>query len=596
MTADGAEPVGGRRRKTTWWARHRSRWTLPLVIIVIIVIVAAVDHIAAKRISQVDRPPPSSLASTPGGSATVDLDQQMAGFNPNTSAGAASATPTVMASVLPSAYIINPQHLAVPNAALLQSVEVIKPAPLTISYVINPKAVWSDGTPVSAQDFIYAWESQRGVGVDIDGKPFDVASTLGYRDIDSVTPSADGKTVTVLFGTPFTDWRVLFSNMVPAHVAEQVGWNSGFQTFNPARDLSAGPMTIQSVAPDGTVVLVPNQRWWGPKPKLSRVVVKESQSSASWIGSLSRSNGSVSQPIGFDLTDLNRVTSLPNVQSQVGSSMTFLQLEFNVRSTIAGTVAVRQAVAHALDRSKLLTDAFGSMQAAPAIDDDHLAVNTQPQYSASAVAGTYATVDPAASARLLATAGYTRFVFGPYEDVTGRPLQLKMAVEEGDPWIAGVAQLIAAQLDAAGIDVVIVPVDGAKGMSDAARAGSYDMALVSRTASTFLTSTMAWFSTQLGLPGSGGSEDWSNFSDPAVDQLFRQASVELNPVKGATYYGQIDDELWNEMVALPLFQEPALLAHGVQIGTVQYNPSSTGLLWNVADWTALTPKPAKPGS
>ena len=148
-----------------------ARRTLPLVIIVIIIIVAAVDHIAAKRIAQVELPTPSSLVSTHGGSATVDLDQHMAGFNPNTSAGAASATPTVMASVLPSAYIINPQHLAVPNAALLQSVEVIKPAPLTISYVINPKAVWSDGTPVTAEDFIYAWESQRGVGVDIDGKP-----------------------------------------------------------------------------------------------------------------------------------------------------------------------------------------------------------------------------------------------------------------------------------------------------------------------------------------------------------------------------------------------------------------------------------------
>lgn len=581
---------------TRLWARHRSRWTLPLVIIVIIIIVAAVDHIAAKRIAQVELPTPSSLVSTHGGSATVDLDQHMAGFNPNTSAGAASATPTVMASVLPSAYIINPQHLAVPNAALLQSVEVIKPAPLTISYVINPKAVWSDGTPVTAEDFIYAWESQRGVGVDIDGKPFDVASTLGYRDIDSVTPSADGKTVTVLFGTPFTDWRVLFSNMVPAHVAEEVGWNSGFQTFNPARDLSAGPMTIQSVSPDGTVVLVPSERWWGPKPKLSRVVVRQNQSSASWIGSLSHSNGSVSQPNGFDLADLNRVTSLPNVQSQVGTSMTFLQLEFNVRSSIAGTVLVRQAVAHALDRSKLLTDAFGSIQAAPAIDDDHLAVNTQPQYAASTAAGPYASVDTAQSARLLATAGYTRFVFGSYEDVSGRPLQLRMAVEAGDPWIAGVATLIAAQLDAAGIEVVVVPVDGAKGMSDAARADSYDMALVSRTASTFLTSTMAWYSTQLGLPGSGGSEDWSNFSDPTVDQLFRQASIELNPVKGAAYYGQIDDELWNEMVALPLFQEPAFLAHGVQIGTVQYNSSSTGLLWNVTQWTALKPKPAKSGS
>ena len=199
-------------------------------------------------------------------------------------------------------------------------------------------------------------------------------------------------------------------------------------------------------------------------------------------------------------------------------------------------------------------------------------MNSQPQYAASTAAAPYSSSDVAASARLLAAAGYTRFASGPYEDVSGRPLQLKMAVETGDPWTAELATLIAAQLDAAGIEVVVVPVDGAKGMSDAARANSYDMALVSRTASTFLTSTLAWYSAQLGLPGTDGSEDWSNFMDPTVDQLFRQASVELNPVKGATYYGQIDDELWNEMVALPLFQEPAFLAHGVQIGDRAVQP------------------------
>jgi hypothetical protein len=129
VTTDGAETVGRRHLFTVFWARHRSRWTLPLVIIVIIIIVAAVDHIGDDRISQVDRPPPSGLVATNGGSATVAFDQPMAGFNPNTAEGAVSGAPTVLASVLPSAYIVNPQKLAVPNSALLQSVEVIRPAP-----------------------------------------------------------------------------------------------------------------------------------------------------------------------------------------------------------------------------------------------------------------------------------------------------------------------------------------------------------------------------------------------------------------------------------------------------------------------------------
>jgi peptide/nickel transport system substrate-binding protein len=397
----------------------------------------------------------------------------------------------------------------------------------------------------------------------------------------------------VLFGTPFTDWRALFANMVPAHIAEQVGWNTGFQTFNPARDLSAGPMTIQSVSSSGTVVLVPNGKWWGAKPRLSAVVVKENQSPTASIGALSNSKRTVSQPNGFDLSDLNRVTSLPNVQSQIRDSMQFLQLEFNVRSPVTGTLAVRQAIAHSLDRSKLLNDTLGSVQGSPAVDNDHLAVNSQPQYATSQASAAYAGVNAGAADTLMSTAGYTRLVFGPYEDIAGKPIVLRMAVESGDPWIAGMADLVADQLEAAGFEVDTVPVDGVSGMDDAARSNGYDLALVSRTASTFLTSTMAWYSEQLGVPEPGGSADWSNYDDPTLDQLFRQASQELNPVNGATYYAQIDTQLWNQMIALPLFQEPAFLAHGVQLGTIRYNPSSTGLLWNVADWTALKPKPVK---
>ena len=89
------------------------------------------------------------------------------------------------------------------NTDLLVSVEATSTSPLTIQYVINPKAVWSDGVPVTADDFIYAWQSQRGDGIDVDGQPDQVASTLGYRDVASVTGSHDGRTVTVVFATPY---------------------------------------------------------------------------------------------------------------------------------------------------------------------------------------------------------------------------------------------------------------------------------------------------------------------------------------------------------------------------------------------------------
>lgn len=594
MSADGANPRGRRGRIEAFWAERRARWTLPLVIIVIIVIVAIVDHLGAHRIREVDQQSISDLVSGTGGSATVSLDQPWDGFNPGTPAGADSSTPTLLSSVLPSAYTILPNLTTVLNSDLLTGTKVTSVSPLTIQYVLNPAAVWSDGVPVSAEDFIYAWKSQRGTDLDVDSQPDQAASTLGYRDVASVTGSPDGKTITVVFSQPFTDWRTLFSGMVPAHIAEKVGWNHGFDTFNPAVDLSAGPYVLHSVS-GGTAVLVRNPRWWGTPGTLASVTVSDIPNPSSWVAALGSNNHMVAQPAGFNLATLNATSSLPNTESAVKPSLTFLQLEFNTIAPLTSQLAVRQAIAHAIDRNMLLAQTFGTLAPDLNVDEDHLAVPFANTYEASSAASGYDKADPVAVDRLLtsvAGVGYHRGADGRYVDAAGNPLTVRMAVESGDPWIAEVGVEIASQLRQAGITVTSVTVDGQAGLAAAAKANSYDIALVTRSAGPFLTATDGWYSEDQGPPGVGGSTDWSNYDDPAVDQLFAEASQELNPVVGGPIYAQIDDTLWDQMVALPLFQEPALLANGVQLAGVQYNSSIDGLLWNLPSWSTLIPKPA----
>ena len=593
MSPGGAE--GGRHgRIASFWAERRARWTLPLVIMVIIILVATVDHIGAHRISEVDEPIVSDLAATPGGVATVTLDRPWDGFNPGTPGGADSSTPTLLANVLPSAFSVVPSLAPTLNAELLQSVEVTSTTPLTIQYVINPAAVWSDGVPVTAEDFAYAWRSQRGGALDVDHQPVQAASTLGYRDVASVTGSQDGRTVTVVFSTPFTDWRLLFSGMVPAHIAEKVGWNHGFDTFDPAVDLSAGPFVVTSAPSGGTAVLSRNPRWWGPKAVLRQVTVQvpAAPSTGAWIATLGASNRSVVQPSSFDLGTMEAISSLPNTESTVSPSLSFLQVEFDTTSPTTSPLAVRQAIARAIDRTSLLSDTFGSIDPGLTVSEDHLAVPSQPAYQASTASTEYDGADPAAVDRLLASVGFHRGTGGQYVDAAGSPLVVRMAVETGDPWITEVGADLAADLQAAGISVVTVPVDGAAGLSASNAAGGYDLALVTRTASTFQTTTIGWYTDDLGPNGSNGSANWSNFEDPDVDQQFAAASKDLNPVTGATVYGQIDDVLWAQMVALPLFAEPALVANGVQVSNVLANPSPSGLLWNLPMWSTLVPRPA----
>ncbi len=590
MTENGAGTAERRRRFATLWREHRARWTLPLVIIVIIGLVAILDHLGSHRISQVDAQKSVLVAAT-GGESTVELSRPWDGFNPNTPEGAASSTPTLLSSVLPSAYVIDSSLVAEVNSNLLSSVEVTSTSPLTIQYVINPMAVWSDGVPVTADDFIYAWESQRGTGVDIDGRPDQFASSLGYRDVASVTGSPSGKTVTVVFATPFTDWRVMFDHMVPAHIARRVGWNHGFDVFNPAIDISAGPMEVQSVS-GHTAVLVRNPKWWGTPSILDRVTVTIAPNQESWVNQLAANNKAVAQPSTFDLGTLGSVSSLPNTQSAVKPSLNLVQLEFNVTSPVTMRAAARQAIAHAIDRNALLTRTFGSIDPTLAVNQDHLATASQASYEQSSAAGEYSAPDLPTTDHLLKSIGFHQDPAGNYVDDAGKQLTLRMAVEIGDPWISQLAVLISSQLRSAGIAVVTVPVDGAEGVPSTGPASSYDVALVNSVSSPFQSVTAAWFSDGLGIMNSSGSENWSKLDDPQVDQLFIEAAQSLNPVSGGSIYAQIDDQLWDQMVALPLFAEPALVANGVQLANIQYNASVDGILWNVPLWTTLKPGPA----
>jgi peptide/nickel transport system substrate-binding protein len=589
VTGPGAEPVERRPRISAFWREHRARWTLPLVIVVIITAVAIVDHISSRQISQVDQLPTPALVQATGGTSVVHLAGPWSGFNPNTPVGAASSTPSLLVDVLPSAYVINPKLVPQVNSDLLLSVEATSTTPLTIQYVINPKAVWSDGVPVTADDFVYAWQAQRGDGVDGDGQPDRVASTLGYRDVSAVTGSNGGQTVTVKFEVPFSDWRVLFNHMVPAHIARKVGWNTGFNRFDPAVVLSAGPFVLTAVPGDGTAVLLRNPSWWGTPALLTSLTVSDRQDDPGWIGPLATTNGAVSQPGSFTLTSLNSVSALANSQSSIHPSLAFQSLEFDVKSPIGGRVVARQAIAHALDRNALLARLFGTIDPALTVNEDHLAVPWQASYAASTAAGEYLRVDLATTAKLLGRIGYAKGADGRFVDDAGKPLTVRMAVEEGDPWIDASATGMEAQLRAAGITVVLLPVAGSAGLAALAATDGYDMALVMRRSSPFPSATQGWCSDGPARHGTADAHNWSRLDDPQVDQLYLRASEELNPVAGGAIYGQIDDQLWDQMVALPLFGEPGLVASGVQVANAGYNPSVDGVLWNSDQWSRMQP-------
>jgi peptide/nickel transport system substrate-binding protein len=548
-----------------------------------------------------------------GGTISYGMVQSPTGCNPNTPSGDTPGTQTVLAAVLPSPFVPNVMNAdGTPTSEdLIESAEPVSISPQTIVYTLNPKAVWSDGVPITAADFKYAWEQQRG---DPDVPADEVASIAGYRDIASVTGSNGGHTVTVKFKTTFADWQMLFANLVPAHVMEKVGWDPACLTVNPAIDLSGGPFKISAVTP-GAITLVQNPRWWGTPANARSIVVHVASSTAQLAEWMASGYVQVAQPATVTQPFLTQMTGLPGAQSQVDPSSTLLQLDMASSPESDLSPDLRVAIALSINRQDLVNQQVSWAVPGIAPGTSHLAVQGQPNYKPAATGSPTTTVPPPSSststtvigaggsvnfavtpvpaqaASFLAMSGLDRSPGNPYyHSDFGAPFQLHMVYDSSDPWAAEAAPTIRDQLEAAGLETTLLPVAGATQTGEVLAAGFADLAVLPVAFTPYMSQSLAWYTTSLGPAGKYGSQDWTGFSDSQFEQLATTASQQLNPNTAAGYYTKADTRLWDEMVSLPLFAEPAVLVWSRTIGGVSPLPQSTSLLWFAQLWAVRAPE------
>jgi peptide/nickel transport system substrate-binding protein len=538
-----------------------------------------------------------------GGAISLGINQSPTGCNPHTVAGDTPATRLLLSGVLPSPFTVNSAGVVTPNPNLISQSELVSTKPETIVYTLNPHALWSDGVAITASDFIYAWAQQRG---DATSTPGTVASIQGYRDISSVVGSNHGRTVTVKFRTPYADWQRLFANLLPAHIMTKVGWNPPCFSVNPAIDLSGGPFIIRSVSAQ-SITLGDNPKWWGIHPNSRSITIHIASSShqlAQWMRS-----GTIQMalPSSVSPSFLAQMASLPGVESSVQVSSTLLQLEMASGPGTHLSPDMRFAIAVSLNRQAIVTSQADWADADIQVADSHLYVQGQVGYhgqsssiqngaptsstsTSTTLIGQGGSVNfpitpvPDQAIALMTASGFERTDGGPWHNDFGVPFSLHIVVDEGDPWAKATAPMIQQQLEAAGFTVVLYPVQSANEAGTILANNFADLALLPRTGSPYVSQSLAWYTTDLGAPGSNGSQDWSDLTNDQVTDELNTASQQLNPNTAAVDYAQADQLLWDSMVALPLFAEPSTLVWSRKLGGIDQTPRSDSLLWYAQLW------------
>jgi peptide/nickel transport system substrate-binding protein len=509
-----------------------------------------------------------------GGVLNYGADQEPTGFNVNTSKDSGTAARNVTIAVLPQAFNASPKFEPVMNAALLESAELTKEDPQTVTYKIKPNAAWSDGTPISAKDFIYNWKQQNGRPDNgaLD-KEADVASTTGYEDIQSITGSDGDKTVTAVFSKKFTDWKSLFTDIIPAHIAEKAkgGWNNGFNNDLP---VSGGPFMLQKWNKGKDLTIVRNDKYFGEKAKLDNIVFRFLPDSSAQPAALQNREVDMIYPQP-QLDLVQQVKQNPDIISEINFGLSFEHLTLNFKNEFLKELPVRQALAKALNRDEIVRRTVAQFDPKATRLDNRIYLTGQPEYVANA--GEYATQDTAGAQKLLEGAGFTKGADGIYEK-GGKKLSLRISTTAGNALREAQEQLIQQQARTAGIDIQIKNAPSDVFFDEWLPNGNFDIANFAWVGTPYpISSTKANYV----LPS---EYNYGFYDNPRVKQLFEQANVELDKAKAAQLANEADKQIWADMATIPLYQKPTYIAFRNTFVNIHDNATSDGPFWNAQTW------------
>ncbi|MFT4125780.1 MAG: ABC transporter family substrate-binding protein [Gordonia sp. (in: high G+C Gram-positive bacteria)] len=341
-------PARSRRRR---WRERPGRVTdrgtrraIALAAVVVAVLVSLCACTANPPAPVVETGPPPTPAEYPDDKTIYIATESVgAGFNPHLGADQSTVTTAIAALTLPSAF--QPVATAagvewVRNDGLLTSAEVTATAPFTVTYRIHNNAQWSDGLPVTGDDFTYLWQQMS--------RQPNAVAPAGYRMIDSVTSSAGGKVVQVVFAQPYPRWQELFTALLPSHVLR--GTPAGFQTgMDSGKPVSAGPFSVYSI--DTTrdeVRLIRNDRYWMTPPKLDQIVLRRAGTASQMIDSV-RSGGSALVALGASPATSAELMAVPGLHAQRSLTGQALTVSVNARTEVMRRVEVRRAILGMID-------------------------------------------------------------------------------------------------------------------------------------------------------------------------------------------------------------------------------------------------------
>lgn len=492
-----------------------------------------------------------------GGTLRLAVDALPENFNPEHASNTGSDISRLLSPTVGSAVRVTADGGWEVDTDYARSVEIVDRKPLTIRVRLNPKAVWQGGTPVTADDMVAYVKAHDGSRTS-----FEIGSTEGFDDIASVDPSDDGESYRVTFERPVTDWPRYVYPGLPANVSRSPRL---FNRYFTKRSISSnGPFVVTELDRDrGRVVMERNPRWWGRTPKLSRIVWQAAtpkvQLEAVRAGELDlvQVPAALQRSAREDLGDGQRY--------EVAAGTEWTQLTMNGARGPLRSVAVRRAIAAALDRTALARLSSSAAGVPASVMGSFVFVPGQRGYTDQSDAVPHGAQRAEA---LLDDAGWTIESGASVRTRKGKKLTLVMPVPADTPTSRQRASLIADQLGQVGIQVELQDVPDDDYFTSRVVPLDFDLATFTHTGSAFpIVDTKALF-----YP-IDSSQNFTGVEDRELAGAWDKGVEALDDDERRRVVRVLDERLFRDVPIVPLGIVPEVSVVGddvVNIGASQF--------------------------
>ncbi|MBA2607697.1 MAG: peptide ABC transporter substrate-binding protein [Actinobacteria bacterium] len=445
----------------------------------------------------------------------------------------------------------------------------------TVTYDINPKAVWNDGTPITSTDFKYTWD-QIANGADVYDK-------TGYDLIEKVDDT-DKATAVVTFksGQNYSDWKGLFTGnygIFPSHLLQGKDRDAEMKD---GYKFSGGPWILEAWNKTDNITLVPNPNFWGTKPNLDKVIFKvQADTSAEFTAFKSGQVSAIYPQPQLDAVDQINA-GLPGTKKDINAKTgNFEALWLNNAVAPFDDLAVRKAVAYAVDRAAIVQRLFGALGVKAPLNDLNATVVSQftdPQAFAKYK------LDLGMVDKTLTGAGWAKGSDGVYAK-GGQKLAFKVRTTAGNKRRETTQQILQTQFKAAGMEMSVDNLKAGDLFGKALPTGDFQAAIYANVLTTLGPSTCNLFCTKNSNDiGQSGGNNYTRTRIPALDEQLLKMDGELDDDALVTEGKAASNISAENMISLPIDPLPTILLWNSKVVGPIADNALLGPWWNLNTW------------